>query len=95
MRKVDAPIARAASTYSFSLIAEYGASEDPGDARPPQYADGNEDVLEPLPQHGDKGDREQYVGKGEEDVGRAHDEAVPDAPVVGGDSAQSPGRSPP
>ncbi len=61
----------------------------------PEYADGDEDVLEALAQYGDEGDREQYVGKSEEDIGGAHDEAVPDAPVVGGDGPRYQARSRP
>src|SRR5574340_818634 len=64
------------------------AAEHARDRRPAEDADSDEHVLIARAENRQQGDREQHVGKREEDVRRSHDERVDDAAVVAGDRSE-------
>ena len=69
------------------LDRQDGAPEDACDGGPSQDADRDEHVLEARADHRQQGDDEQDVRERQEDVGKTHDDDVPDTAVVGGQGA--------
>ena len=76
MRVSDAPSARAASTYSFSLMPKTELRKTRAMLGQPRMPMAMKTFWTALAQHGDQGDGEQDVGEGEEHVGHSHDEAI-------------------
>src|SRR5215204_5091558 len=65
-----------------------GGAGDPHENRDKDNADGNHHVRQRRSQHRQHGDGQQQRRKGEQDIGEAHDDHVPGAPVKGREHAK-------